>query len=555
MAEVWEAYDHVLQVWRAIKFVHPQLAQRPGILRRFTAEAHAMARLEHPNVVRIYDVGAQDDGTPYLVMELANGGSIEGYLERYQKMDPRLAVSVVLDVCSGVQAAHDEGIVHRDLKPDNLLIDRRGTCKVTDFGIAQLQTTDNRTKTGSVMGTLAYMAPEQRTDAKHIGPPADVYALATTLYAMVTGETPSELFMCEHHPEMLDAVPEPLRGPLLDALRYTPDSRTQSVDGLAEALRNTLHELPTSDGPVPALITGSTNTAMVPSQPREPATGLDEHTLLPEDVASVRNMPDTLEPDQLAAMMPELFGELAADLQQDTQRLEAEQRRNAARARLEALQARKSTPPPAVSPPPSEAASESNRTPDVPSAAVEPVKKLKTGRTDGDGPWEMVLAAFDLAWKLISGPGKPIAILVVLVVFPMTLLLANSASAINSAAARTRAAESAFLLAVSADDQLPNDLDAAGLNTSQVRLARAKMNGTPPEVQLELAQTYVSQTRGLLVNGARHAPAEAAEQLASGRGRLEALMNGWRTAHDTWTTSASSASGRSACAAGFADCP
>jgi len=263
MAEVWECYDHTIEIARAIKFLNADLARRTTVLRRFISEGHALARIQHPNVVRVFDVG-EAGGRPYLLLELASGGSLADYIARHGPMEPRLAVDCLLQVCRGIEAAHAQGIIHRDIKPDNILVDGKGTCKLTDFGIAQFVDSSSYTRTGSSMGTISYMAPEQRTDAKNISATVDVYALGATLFALVTGNLPGELFVAEHHPHLLDELPEPLRAAVLGATPFEPDKRFPSPEHFANALTQALTQLPEAPPDTPPLVELQIATGPVP---------------------------------------------------------------------------------------------------------------------------------------------------------------------------------------------------------------------------------------------------------------------------------------------------
>jgi hypothetical protein len=159
-------------------------------LARFHTEAEAIARLQHPNIVHIYDIGDQD-GCPYIAMEFVDGGSLRDRL-RDALPAPRQAAEWILPLVRAIQHAHTRGIVHRDLKPANVLLTADGTLKVTDFGLAkQLDDQAGQTESGAILGTPSYMAPEQAQGrVKEIAPATDVYALGAILYEMLTGARP-----------------------------------------------------------------------------------------------------------------------------------------------------------------------------------------------------------------------------------------------------------------------------------------------------------------------------------------------------------------------------
>jgi WD40 repeat protein/serine/threonine protein kinase len=156
--------------------------------RRFQAEAEAVARLQHPNIVQVYEVG-EHQGLPYFSLELCGGGSLEERLAA-GPWEPEPAARLVEALARAVQAAHAAGIVHRDLKPANVLLAADGTPKITDFGLAKRLGEAGKTQTGRIMGTPGYMAPEQAEGRKDVGPAADVHALGALLYHLLTGRPP-----------------------------------------------------------------------------------------------------------------------------------------------------------------------------------------------------------------------------------------------------------------------------------------------------------------------------------------------------------------------------
>jgi len=228
---------------------------------RFQIEAEAVARLQHPNIVAVYEVG-EYDGRPYFSMEYCSSGSLAS--TGGQPMPPRTAAELLLKICRGVAAAHDAGIVHRDLKPGNILITADGTPKVSDFGLAKEIGGTSRpaerevTGSGAVLGTPSYMAPEQAGGAKRVGPAADVYALGAILYELLTarppfkGPTPTETILLlltedplpprETHPE----IPRDLELVCLRCLEKDPARRYPSAALLAEDLVRFLEGEPVS---------------------------------------------------------------------------------------------------------------------------------------------------------------------------------------------------------------------------------------------------------------------------------------------------------------------
>jgi serine/threonine-protein kinase len=188
MATVWIADDPVLSRRVAVKILRADLASDDALRTRFRNEAIAAAKLTHPNVVATYDTG-DDDGTAYIVMELVSGPTLRKILDEVGGLPVRDVLRIGIQVADALDAAHRAGLVHRDVKPANVLVPEAGSVKVTDFGIAKAVGVDDLTRTGTVMGTARYLAPEQvngrPTDAR-----TDVYALGLLLYEMLCGKPP-----------------------------------------------------------------------------------------------------------------------------------------------------------------------------------------------------------------------------------------------------------------------------------------------------------------------------------------------------------------------------
>ncbi|MGH2684208.1 MAG: protein kinase domain-containing protein, partial [Actinomycetota bacterium] len=247
MGTLWRGHDEVLGRTVAVKVLHERLARDPDLLDRFRLEAVAAARLSHPNVVRVFDTGTFD-GVCFIVMELVDGTTLEDVLRERRTLEPAEASRIVRGVLLGLAHAHREGVIHRDVKPANVLIDRSGLVKVTDFGIAKAAfSEEDLTTTGSLLGTARYLAPEQVTSSKVDGR-TDVYAAGIVLYEALTGKSP---FEAETHiatatmrltkdpvppGSMRPRIGRPLDAVVMRALAREPADRFQSAEEMAAAL-------------------------------------------------------------------------------------------------------------------------------------------------------------------------------------------------------------------------------------------------------------------------------------------------------------------------------
>src|SRR5258708_22541180 len=191
MATVYRARDRELRRDVALKVLFAHLAKRDEIVRRFHREARAAAVLEHANILRIYDVGGgEGSDPPYIVMELIRGPTLLGEIEQRGPMLSELAACVGALLADALAAAHANGVIHRDMKPGNVLIAPGGRVLLADFGVAHLETEDSLvTRTGALLGTPAYMSPEQATGEPTTAQ-SDIYSLGATLYQLVTGALP-----------------------------------------------------------------------------------------------------------------------------------------------------------------------------------------------------------------------------------------------------------------------------------------------------------------------------------------------------------------------------
>jgi eukaryotic-like serine/threonine-protein kinase len=188
MATVWLAHDRVLDRDVAVKVLRGQYATDPAFLARFTREARHAASLSHPGLVTIFDTGV-DHGTAFIVMEAVPGRTLREVLLTGGPLPVATAVAIAVDVCEVLDVAHRAGVVHRDIKPGNILLANDGRTRVFDFGIARADGADPLTQTAMVLGTAAYISPEQAA-GQSAGPKSDLYALGCVLFEMLTGAPP-----------------------------------------------------------------------------------------------------------------------------------------------------------------------------------------------------------------------------------------------------------------------------------------------------------------------------------------------------------------------------
>jgi tRNA A-37 threonylcarbamoyl transferase component Bud32 len=228
MGVVYKARQPRLDRFVALKILAREKEKDPRFAERFTREAQALARLNHPNIVTIYDFG-EADGLYYLLMEFVDGMSLRQLLQK-RKLAPEEALTIVPAICEALQYAHQQGIVHRDIKPENILLDKQGRVKIADFGIAKLLGADGRgeslTGDRQVVGTPHYMAPEQVEKPAIVDHRADIFSLGVVFYEMLTGELPLGKFALPSRMVKMDVRLDEV---VLHALEKEPERRYQQA--------------------------------------------------------------------------------------------------------------------------------------------------------------------------------------------------------------------------------------------------------------------------------------------------------------------------------------
>ena len=263
MGVVYQAHQRSLNRDVALKMMVRGVFASPDDLRRFRTEAESAAKLTHPHIVSVYEVGEQA-GLPYFSMQLIDGETLAERISR-NPLAPREAAALLIPVCRAISYAHRSGVLHRDMKPSNILMDRSGHPYVSDFGLARIVEKAQglqplglgHTRSGAILGTPGYMAPEQAVgDPSQIGPATDIYSLGAVLFAMLTGRPPFQcaspadavIMALEHEPpppRMLNpAIDVDLEMIVLKALQKPADLRYSTADELADDLQAFLNHEP-----------------------------------------------------------------------------------------------------------------------------------------------------------------------------------------------------------------------------------------------------------------------------------------------------------------------
>jgi eukaryotic-like serine/threonine-protein kinase len=255
MADVYLAYDRVLDRHVAIKLPKARYASDEEFVERFRHEARSAASLSHPHIVPVFAWGETQDGTCYIVMEYLPGGTLKDRIISKGALPARTAAAVALQIGEALRAAHEHGVIHRDIKPHNILITDSGHVKVADFGIARAAETTTSSDHGDILGTAHYISPEQAM-GEPVGQASDLYSLGVVLYEMLTGRVPFEVESLSdlpaahaggappHPRELNPKIPEGTNAVVMRLLCRDPDDRYASANQLIKDLRRIRDGLP-----------------------------------------------------------------------------------------------------------------------------------------------------------------------------------------------------------------------------------------------------------------------------------------------------------------------
>ncbi|MFA6564959.1 MAG: protein kinase [Verrucomicrobiia bacterium] len=281
MGAVYKARQKQLDRIVALKILPPAVSHDPKFAERFAREARALAKLNHPNIVTLYEFG-QADGLFYFLMEFMDGMNLRQLLNA-GRVTPKEALAIVPPICDALQFAHDRGIVHRDIKPENILLSKAGQVKIADFGVAKIVASEPattatsgavaplpaQTDAGLVMGTPQYMAPEQTEHPSEVDHRADIYSLGVVFYQMLTGELPKGKFEPPSKKVVIDVRLDEV---VLRALEKEPERRYQQASEVRTAVETIATTPPVVGVPASA---GPQSPTPVPAQPQQPRVRLE----------------------------------------------------------------------------------------------------------------------------------------------------------------------------------------------------------------------------------------------------------------------------------------
>lgn len=271
MASVYRGTDRILGRTVAVKVLDRSLSRDPEFVERFRREARVAAGLSHPGTVAIFDTG-EDEGRRFIVMELVEGETLADLLAREAPLEPGRAAALGAEILDALAAAHHRGLVHRDVKPGNVLLTREGEPKVADFGIARAAAAETLTVGSKVLGTAAYLAPEQ-AQAHRVDARCDLYAMGCVLFEMLTGSPPfrgenaisvATKHIHEDPPPLPASVPPALAAVVMRALEKAPDDRFPNAGAMASALRESTGGAPVAAGDTAVLEQDEVTTEAVP---------------------------------------------------------------------------------------------------------------------------------------------------------------------------------------------------------------------------------------------------------------------------------------------------
>jgi len=247
MADVFLARDVILERYVAVKILRLDFANDEEFIRRFHREAQSATSLVHPNIVNIYDVGEESDNIYYIVMEYVNGETLKNYIQNHSPLPVVKAIDIMKQIVSAIKHAHQNNIIHRDIKPQNILIDKKGTIKVTDFGIAMAQSSTTITHSNTLLGSVHYISPEQARGGIATKK-SDIYSIGIVMYELLTGRLPfqgeSAVSIALKH--LQDETPSPrkwnpeipqsVENIILKATSKDPNYRYKTIEDLEDDL-------------------------------------------------------------------------------------------------------------------------------------------------------------------------------------------------------------------------------------------------------------------------------------------------------------------------------